>query len=218
MKPNKYYAGVYTRLFNDLKYKVRDDDDKVLELTIILIFLIEFITGAHPESVFIKAPFIKEINITKPKENMIEFSKAINGKGRLVKPLNDFKNNNIPLFNYIKNQGKNKGLKRTLQEKSFVQKGDSKGLVKMKVETEIFEEQNNVSHFVNKTVFNKKLKTWNTQRDDRVRKTVFHNEVDRNEIPIDEWFKVGEHKALFPAHSTLRDYDRYNCRCFLTYK
>ena len=45
----------------------------------------------------------------------------------------------------------------------------------MKVETEIFEEQNNVSHFVNKTVFNKKLKTWNTQRDDRVRKTVFHN-------------------------------------------
>ena len=40
---------------------------KVLELTIILIFLIEFITGAHPESVFIKAPFIKRNKYNKTK-------------------------------------------------------------------------------------------------------------------------------------------------------
>ena len=215
---NKTYAGMYCNRFHDLKYKYRDDDDKILLLTLALIFLIEFITGIPDKNILYVAPFLEKINIANIDETMEDFEIGIKGKGTLKEPLKTFKNRNASLFNYIKNTTENKGLKRKLFENTMLNDGVSDYLIKLKVETELLEEQNDVSLFVNQMLLNKKFKIWNTQRDDRVRKTMFHNDIDRKKVNIKDWFVVGEHKALFPAHSTLRDYDRFNCRCFLTYE
>ena len=63
----------------------------------------------------------------------------------------------------------------------------------------------------------KTKKTWHTEQDLRVRFT--HVPMDGVTIPIDEYFKVGNLKMLYP-HQTGIDIDAkevVNCRCSLTY-
>jgi virulence-associated protein VagC len=60
-----------------------------------------------------------------------------------------------------------------------------------------------------------KFKTWNTQRDSRVRET--HAVLDRKKIRINDDFNVGGHRASFPSDPRLPPDESINCRCFLTF-
>lgn len=64
-------------------------------------------------------------------------------------------------------------------------------------------------------------KTWVTEGDKKVRRT--HREADMQEIPIDDYFVVGNSLMLFP-HDNLSEYGKYaeaketvNCRCTAVY-
>lgn len=58
-------------------------------------------------------------------------------------------------------------------------------------------------------------KTWNTQRDARVRDS--HARIDRNKIGIRAKFNVGGHMADYPSDPSLPPGESINCRCFLTF-
>lgn len=61
-------------------------------------------------------------------------------------------------------------------------------------------------------------KTWITEGDGKVRKT--HREVDMKEIPIDEYFLVGDSLMMYPHDNITFDIDPkevVNCRCSVVY-
>lgn len=61
-------------------------------------------------------------------------------------------------------------------------------------------------------------KTWITEGDKKVRKT--HREVDMREIPIDEYFLVGDSLMMYPHDNITFDIDPkevINCRCSVGY-
>lgn len=61
-------------------------------------------------------------------------------------------------------------------------------------------------------------KTWITEGDKKVRKT--HREVDMKEIPIDEYFLVGDSLMMYPHDNITFDVDPkevVNCRCSVAY-
>lgn len=61
-------------------------------------------------------------------------------------------------------------------------------------------------------------KTWITEGDKKVRKT--HREVDMKEIPIDEYFLVGDSLMMYPHDNITFDIDPkevINCRCSVVY-
>ena len=61
-------------------------------------------------------------------------------------------------------------------------------------------------------------KTWITEGDKKVRKT--HREVDMKEIPIDEFFLVGDSLMMYPHDNITFDIDPkevINCRCSVVY-
>lgn len=65
------------------------------------------------------------------------------------------------------------------------------------------------------------IKTWITEGDRKVRKT--HREVDMQEIPLFDYFVVGNSLMLFP-HDNVSEYGRnaeakeiVNCRCSVVY-
>lgn len=58
-------------------------------------------------------------------------------------------------------------------------------------------------------------KTWNTQRDARVRDS--HAVLDRNKVGIRARFNVGGHMADYPSDPSLPPHESINCRCFLTF-
>ena len=63
-------------------------------------------------------------------------------------------------------------------------------------------------------------KQWNTQNDERVRKTRFHNQVSQRNnrrIPIDAAWTVGPVTADYPGDIRLPPGDRIFCRCYITY-
>lgn len=60
-------------------------------------------------------------------------------------------------------------------------------------------------------------KRWNTQGDERVRRTAFHNTVKSKTIPIDSDFKGGGQSADYPGDVSLNVGERVNCRCYITY-
>lgn len=60
-------------------------------------------------------------------------------------------------------------------------------------------------------------KRWNTQGDEKVRRTAFHNSVNGKVVPIDSVFKGGGQVAEYPSDVTLDVGERINCRCFITY-
>lgn len=61
----------------------------------------------------------------------------------------------------------------------------------------------------------KQMKTWNSSNDGRTRRE--HQKLDGKTIPMDEYFRVGNAKALKPGDTGRAEHD-CNCRCFLTYE
>mgnify|MGYP001217591020 CR=1 FL=1 len=202
----------YTVKFADYQYKRRKKTEKYVLIGIILIFLIDFITHPKGTNITKLAPFLPKLEIEDVDKTSKRIMNAIRGDGDLAEDINTTIDNISPLYNYITNSTKT--LPRTLN----IDKKQSRKVRRMIEETVYYEQQSNISLLVNQMLFNRKWKMWNTQRDSRVRKTEFHNNIDRTIVGINDWFIVGEHKALYPAHSYLKDYDRFNCRCYLTYE
>lgn len=61
-------------------------------------------------------------------------------------------------------------------------------------------------------------KVWNTQKDERVRRTKFHNQVAGKVVPIDSNFRAAGLEADYPSDLGLPLSERINCRCFVTYQ
>lgn len=61
----------------------------------------------------------------------------------------------------------------------------------------------------------KQMKTWNSSNDGRTRRE--HRRLDGKTIPMDEYFRVGNAKALKPGDTGRAEHD-INCRCFLTFE
>lgn len=62
-----------------------------------------------------------------------------------------------------------------------------------------------------------KYKQWNTQNDERVRRTRFHDQAAKKRVPIDQAWTVGNITADYPGDIRLPAGERIFCRCYVTY-
>lgn len=202
----------YYNAFTSLQKKRKDNHDDFILIGLILVFFMEYLTNGNENVMMLKAPFIPQIkNIENTRAVVRAVDEALSFRGKLAEPIKEFKKSNqktLDSLTYIipKKQPKLK-VKR---EKTVV--------AKMTEDADLTEDNHKISLYTNKMLFNKRSKIWNTQRDSKVRRTIFHQGIDRQEKPIDEPFTVDGFRAMFPADSSLPMFDRANCRCYLTYR
>lgn len=202
----------YYNAFTSLQKKRKDNHDDFILIGLILVFFMEYLTNGNENVMMLKAPFIPQIkNIENTRAVVRAVDEALSFRGKLAEPIKEFKKSNqktLDSLTYIipKKQPKLK-VKR---EKTVV--------AKMTEDADLTEDNHKISLYTNKILFNKRSKIWNTQRDSKVRRTIFHQGIDRQEKPIDEPFTVDGFRAMFPADSSLPMFDRANCRCYLTYR
>jgi hypothetical protein len=198
----------------DLQFKKRKNDRDYYVIALLMVYFMEFFTNPTPEIIELKAPFILKIkNIDKPKVVVNAVESALQGEGKLAKHIEIFierNENELSFFNTIIPQ-KAPNIKEKPQNRK------DKYYQNLNEETDSIEKNNQISLMMNKMILNKKMKQWNTQRDKRVRKTTFHNGIDRQAVFINDYFEVAGARALYPAHNTLPPYERLGCRCYLTY-
>ena len=204
----------YHNRFLNLQYKKRKNKKDFIIIALLMVYFMEYFTNPTPEIIETKAPFILKIkNIDKPKVVVNAVESALQGEGRLAKHIDIFIEKNKEEISFLTNIIPQK--EPNIKEKP--QNRKEKYYQNLNETTDLVEQNNDVSLAVNKLVLNKKMKQWNTQRDSRVRKTTFHNGIDRQTVFINDYFFVGGSRALFPAHNTLPPYERLGCRCYLTY-
>ena len=104
----------------------------------------------------------------------------------------------------------------TQVKKRLLEKYNDPKRIRRALDTELHEQAERVkleqSKFMGYT-----HKKWNTQSDERVRRTKFHNQVANKVIPVDSQFKGGGIKADYPGDIDLPVGERINCRCYITY-
>jgi len=200
----------YLNRFHDLQYKYRKEEKKLIIIILLSIYFLEHFS--HPYSTFVQfgAPFISKIkNIDKPKVVINAVEKGINSKGKLEKHIKEFVEINNEQISSLTNIIPQKAPKIKEITTDYYEY--------LKEKTQVIENHNAISLWTNQFIFFRTIKQWNTQRDKRVRKTVFHQNIDRQVVKINEKFIVGNSAASYPADSELPPYERFNCRCYLTY-
>lgn len=213
MKSEKLVES-YHNNFLDLQIKYRKEKDKYVLLLLLYIFFLEYLTHPTRNLIYLYAPFIKDLkNINKPKVVIDEIEKAINGNGSLKNSIEEVKILSRKEINYLTSIIPNKA--PNIKENQDISKDNY--YKKIHEEADIVEQNHLVTEHINKTILGKETKQWNTQRDKRVRKTTFHQSIDRTRIGINELFNVGDDYAKFPSDSLLPPRERLNCRCYLTY-
>lgn len=203
---NNYVNGIA-----DLQKKYKKDSENFVLLGLLLVYIIEYITAPHLKFVKRNASFILEIDIKDSKSVLKNIDNAIKGKGELYSPIMRFKKDNISILNYITKS------RKIPQKSPILAITNKQRYAQLNEDAELMEQQNNISLLMNQVYFNKKIKIWNTQNDKRVRKTQFHTQVANLIIDIDKDFQIAGFTAKYPAHKTLPDYERFGCRCYLTY-
>jgi hypothetical protein len=204
----------YHNRFLDLQYKKRKNKKDFIIIALLMIYFMEHFTNPTLEIIELKAPFILKIkNIDKPKVVVNAVESALQGEGKLAKHIDIFIKKNEEEISFLNNIIPQKAPE--IKEKP--QNRKEKYYRNLNEETDLVEQNNDISLTMNKLILNKKMKQWNTQRDRRVRKTTFHNGIDRQTVFIDGYFEVAGVRALFPAHNALPPYERLGCRCYLTY-
>jgi len=201
----------YINRLRKLQEKRKDKAKDFVILALFIVMFTETMTSTHPAlpgEMDQLLPFIVSNN--KPKTVVNAIDRALDGKGKFVKYLDRFAEENKKVISYYTNIIPRKPL-------NYKDSGDSKLIKQLKEKTDLLEQSNNMTTDMNYMLLGKKMKQWNTQRDSRVRKTVFHTQIDRIVVPIGDYFQVGSHRALYPAHRELPDFDRINCRCYLTF-
>ncbi len=204
----------YYNQFLDLqeKHKKKNKDENVAIIILLLIYFMEYFSNPTPMVAINRLPMLTRIkNIDKVKSVTRAIDNALEGKGILAKPLKDFKELNKEHISYINTIISQK------QPKIKVKRAKKSRLDELEERASIVETQNKIAIQINANVLMKEYKTWNTQRDDRVRKTVFHQGIDRETVEIHNTFNVSDYIARYPADSSLPYYDRFGCRCYLTF-
>lgn len=201
----------YINRLRALQYKRRENKQDFLVLALLLVYLTEYLTTGNEMIMRFKAPFILTASVENPKAVITDINEGLNLRGKLAEPLKQFKQINKPTLDTLNTIIPQKPPKINVPKQKRKQ-------LKMDEETDVVEQSNNISLVVNQMVLNKRKKQWNTQRDSKVRRTTFHTLIDRQVVPINEPFRVGDTQAQFPADSSLPPFDRYNCRCYLTFE
>jgi hypothetical protein len=202
----EYFNG-----YINLQYKHKDNKDNYVLLVLLSIYFMEYLSNGVSYQIGSNSLFITKIqNIENSKVVLKAVDDAIMGKGKLVKYVADFKETNQITLSYLASIIPQK-------EPNIKAYKDLEYIEEMKDRTDLIETNNKISLHINSTTLRKTKKQWNTQRDRKVRKTIFHQGIDRQVVDIHNQFKVGSAKALYPADSSLPPYERFNCRCYLTY-
>jgi hypothetical protein len=197
----------YINRFSDLQYRKRDNKEAEIIIILLCIMFVEKLSNPRNQSIMFYAPFINEIkHIDNPKTIMRAIEEGMNGRGNLAEPIKEFKTVHKRMITAY----------TTLLPQKEPEIKD-KSIKELYERTNHIAVSNAISLATNKALFNKSNKTWNTQRDGKVRKTTFHSNVDGKTVEIDSFFEVNDMKAQFPADSSLPDWERLNCRCYLLY-
>jgi len=202
----------YFNRMTDLEYKRRKSKEDLAVIAILLMLFIEYLTNGNVQTVSFYAPFIPQIkNIENVRAVVSAIDRGLDGQGKLEEEIDIFKERNKKTISYLTHiiPQKPPEIKQI--------KPPERRVEEMKEQTKVVEQNNAISVELNKKMLLKKMKIWNTQRDKKVRKTIFHNGVDRQMVGIDEQFRVQDMRAHYPADSDLPDWERLNCRCYLTY-
>lgn len=197
----------YINRFSDLQYKRRKNREEEVIIILLSIMFLEKLTNPQNKSLMFYAPFINDIkNIDNPKVVVRKIEEGLEGRGTFSKPIQDFKTIHKKMITSYTHIIPQKAPKINIKSIKTVYE-----------RTEHITAANTISLLTNKALLNKSNKTWNTQRDGKVRKTTFHNGVDGQMVMIDDFFEVEDMKAQFPADTKLPDWERLNCRCYLIY-
>jgi len=211
---NQKLIESYHNHFLDLQIKYRRDKDKYVLLLLLYIFFLEYLTHPTHNLIYLYAPFIPKIkNINKPQVVIDEIESAIKGEGKLVNEIQEVKILSRKEIDYLTSIIPNKSLNIKQNQGNNRQEYYDK----LNEEADIVEQNHLITEHINKTILGKETKQWNTQRDNRVRKTTFHQNIDRQRVGINDLFSVGDDYAKFPSDSLLPPRERLNCRCYLTY-
>jgi hypothetical protein len=205
----------YFNKLHDLQYKRRRDTENYIYLVILGIYFMEYFTNPTSRQVIEYAPFIpKIINIEDTDVVVKAIDDGLQNKGKLKPHIEEFKELNKKPQQYFVGVMDNfeKDIDK-LSDTNF--KTDY--FKEVKERTKVIETNNLISLEMNEDFLGKQMKQWNTQRDERVRNTTFHNGIDRQVVEIDKEFDVQGIKASYPADGSLPPFERYNCRCYLTY-
>lgn len=211
MKTTAQLREDYINEFRALQHKRREHRDDFILLVLLLAFFVDYIEKQNTSRYFVLAPFIPKIkNIDNAKVVVKAIDEALNRKGKLDEHIQEFKKINQKTLDSLNN------IIPQIEPK-IKQKGENKRLIDLHNEAEVTAKGNVANLMVNEMLLGKKMKQWNTQRDSKVRKTTFHNDIDRKVVPINEPFIVEPFQAMYPSDYQLPPFDRYGCRCYLTY-
>ena len=201
----------YINGFRDLQKKHHKERENFIVLILLLAYFVDYIETENKSKMMMVAPFIPKItNIDKQKAVLRSIDLSFESKGTLNESMKEFKTINKKMITSLNNIIPQNKPKININ-------GQNKRLIELEKDAEIIENGNKGNIAINMMVLNKKKKQWNTQRDSKVRKTQFHGVIDRQIVGINELFRVNEFVANYPADSLLPNYDRFNCRCYLTY-
>ena len=201
----------YINGFRDLQKKHHKERENFIVLILLLAYFVDYIETENKSKMMMVAPFIPKItNIDKQKAVLRSIDLSFESKGTLNESMKEFKTINKKMITSLNNIIPQNKPKININ-------GQNKRLIELEKDAEIIENGNKGNIAINMMVLNKKKKQWNTQRDSKVRKTQFHGVIDRQIVGINELFRANEFVANYPADSLLPNYDRFNCRCYLTY-
>lgn len=207
-KQNKRLADEYVTRMADLQYKRRKKQDEFILLALLLAVFIEFLSADNPTNAYRMTTLMAEKDFKNPDKMVKLIDEALDNKGKLFLEVQNFKTKNERIVTSYK----------SIIPQKEPQVDTPIDIQEMKERTNLFEQNSAISYMMNLTMLNKRYKTWNTQRDDKVRKTQFHSVIDGVTVGINSPFEVNGYVAMYPAHRTLPDFDRFNCRCYLTYR
>lgn len=205
---NRVLCEEYVNKITDLQYKRRKKQEEFIILALLLAVFIEYLSNENAILTYQITALTDYKEFKNPTKMVKLLDEALDNKGKLAVEVKIFKTKNTKLLTFYTNIIPQKAPK--INENDYFEE--------MREQTDLYEQNAQISLYTNQMLFNKSFKTWNTQRDSKVRKTVFHNGIDGIEVGINEMFTVNQYSAMYPAHHILPDFDRFNCRCYLTYR
>ncbi len=201
----------YINRFRDLQRKRIKDHEKFVIVALLMAYMVDFLETRNASKYLLVAPFFLKIkNIENAKAVVNAIDEAFDGRGKLAESLKMFKETNQKTLSSLNN------IIPQIEPKIKL-KGETARSVDIQNELKFSMETNKSNLLINEMILNKRMKQWNTQRDSRVRKTTFHNGVDFQIVPIDDYFEVPPFRARFPVDEQLPPFDRIGCRCYLTF-
>lgn len=202
----------YFNQFRALQLKHRDDSSDFYVIALLLVFFIDYIEWGNAYKYDLIAPIVTKMeNVYEPKKVAKHIDDAIRVKGKYAEELISFKKYHKETLTSIKNI-------IPYFPPNINIEGQSRRLKDMREESEVIAKGNQTNLALNKYLLNKRRKQWNTQRDNKVRRTTFHRRIDGQTVDIDDYFRVEGYRARFPSdRENLPEFDVYGCRCYLTY-